>query len=44
MIAILIIEETEGTSTAGGIVDNLGNHLIDNMELYIYQQFLLYNH
>ena len=27
-----IIEETEGTSTAGGIVDNLGNHLVDIIE------------
>ena len=32
MTAILIIEETEGTATAGGIVDNLGNHLVDIIE------------
>ena len=29
VIAILIIEETEGTATAGGIIDNLGYHLVD---------------
>ncbi len=32
VIAILIIEETEGTATAGGIVDNLGYHLVDIIE------------
>ena len=32
VVAILIIEETEGTATAGSIVDNLGNHLVDIIE------------
>ena len=29
VVTILIIEETEGTATAGGIIDYLGYHLVD---------------